>query len=55
MNPPFGTKEEGLDMVFLEFAMKICRGNIYSMHKSCTRKFVNKFCIERGYMMKILF
>lgn len=55
MNPPFGTKEAGIDMVFLELAMKICSGNIYSMHKSSTRKFVTKFCMERGYQMEVLF
>lgn len=44
MNPPFGTKQEGIDMKFMEFAMKICNGNIYSMHKSSTRAFISKFC-----------
>lgn len=44
MNPPFGTKEEGIDMKFMEFAMSICSGNIYSMHKSSTRAFIAKFC-----------
>lgn len=42
-------------MVFLEFAMKICEGNIYSMHKSSTRKFIYKFCEERGYQMDVIF
>ena len=51
MNPPFGTKEAGIDMVFLELAMSICSGNIYSMHKSSTRKFIAKFCEERGYVL----
>lgn len=55
MNPPFGTKEAGIDMVFLELAMKICGGNIYSMHKSSTRKFISKFCEERGYSMEVIF
>lgn len=44
MNPPFGTKEAGIDMIFLELAMKSCRGNIYSMHKTSTRDFIVKFC-----------
>lgn len=43
MNPPFGTKEEGIDAKFLEVAMQICSGNIYSMHKSSTRGFLQKF------------
>lgn len=41
-------------MVFMEFAMKICKGNIYSMHKSSTRNYIKKFCLERGYDMKVL-
>jgi predicted RNA methylase len=44
MNPPFGTKEEGIDMKFMQKAMDICKGNIYSMHKSSTRPFIAKFC-----------
>ena len=55
MNPPFGTKEAGIDMVFLELSMNMCSGNIYSMHKSSTRKFISKFCEERGYWMEVLF
>jgi predicted RNA methylase len=43
MNPPFGTKEEGIDIKFLEVAMHICNGPIYSMHKSSTRAFLQKF------------
>lgn len=54
MNPPFGTKEEGIDMKFLEFAMGICSGSIYSMHKSSTRGFIHKFCEERGYVMEVV-
>ena len=37
MNPPFGTKQEGIDCVFLERAMRVARGEIYSMHKTSTR------------------
>lgn len=39
LNPPFGTKNnEGIDYCFLEKAFKICSGNVYSFHKSSTRK-----------------
>lgn len=38
-NPPFGTKNnEGIDYCFLEKAFQICNGNVYSFHKSSTRK-----------------
>jgi len=33
--------------------MKISKGNIYSMHKSSTRNYIKKFCLERGYDMKV--
>lgn len=39
MNPPYGTKKnEGIDYRFLEKAFQICNGNVYSFHKSSTRK-----------------
>lgn len=39
-NPPFGaSKNEGIDVNFIEFADRICpNGNIYSIHKTSTRK-----------------
>jgi len=47
MNPPFGTKIEGIDMVFVQKAMQNCEGNIYSMHKSSTRDVKNWFhCVS---------
>lgn len=54
MNPPFGTKEAGIDMRFVEQAMRICRGNIYSMHKSTTREHIIKYCQERDYIVTVL-
>ena len=38
MNPPFGTKEAGIDYLFLQKAFEICNGNVYSFHKSSTRE-----------------
>lgn len=45
MNPPFGTKEQGMDYIFLTKAFEICRGNVYSFHKTCTNevKFLKDF------------
>jgi predicted RNA methylase len=43
MNPPFGTREEGIDIKFLEVASEICLGSIYSMHKSSTRGYIKKW------------
>jgi predicted RNA methylase len=41
MNPPFGTRDKGADMRFLVAASKIGKV-VYSMHKSTTRKHVEK-------------
>ena len=45
MNPPFGTKKttEGLDIKFLNKAMSMTSGPIYSIHKSSTRKVISLF------------
>ncbi len=40
MNPPFGTKIEGIDYVFLQKAFEVCNGNVYSFHKSESRKVI---------------
>lgn len=38
MNPPFGTKHnEGIDMKFLEVALKLSNNAVYSLHKTSTR------------------
>lgn len=41
LNPPFGTKDKpGVDMVFLERALALASGAVYSMHKSSTREYI---------------
>jgi len=43
MNPPFGTKHnKGLDMKFLETALKLANRAVYSLHKTSTRDHVLK-------------
>lgn len=56
MNPPFGTKEnaEGIDMVFLDQAMRMSRECVYSIHKSSTRQFIQKHCEQNNWNMKVL-
>ncbi|RUS14660.1 hypothetical protein BC937DRAFT_93501 [Endogone sp. FLAS-F59071] len=39
MNPPFGTKNKGIDMVFLKKAINIAETAVYSLHKTSTREF----------------
>lgn len=40
MNPPFGTRNKGKDMEFLQVASRISNGGIYSFHKTSTRHHV---------------
>lgn len=54
MNPPFGTKDEGIDLIFLEKARDNCSGNIYSMHKSSTRDFLCKTAKSWGYEFEVI-
>lgn len=38
LNPPFGTKNNaGMDMKFLQAAVSMTSGTIYSLHKTSTR------------------
>eukprot|EP01132_Coremiostelium_polycephalum_P001146 gene1146-1453_t len=50
MNPPFGTRVKGIDMVFLKKAFQMARVSVYSLHKSSTRNYIlnkmNRFGIE---------
>ena len=40
MNPPFGTRNKGIDVLFLQHAIKnvVDGGAVYSLHKSTTRE-----------------
>ena len=40
MNPPFGTRNKGVDIQFLQIASNISNGGIYSFHKTSTRHHV---------------
>lgn len=37
MNPPFGTRQNNLDMIFLKRAISLTNGVVYSLHKTSTR------------------
>lgn len=43
MNPPFGTKVKGADLVFLKAAIHMANTAVYSLHKTSTRKHVLQF------------
>lgn len=42
MNPPFGTKVKGADLVFLKSAIDMTKSVVYSLHKTSTRKYILK-------------
>ncbi|XP_012216187.1 rRNA N6-adenosine-methyltransferase Mettl5 [Linepithema humile] len=49
MNPPFGTKNNaGVDMKFLEVAIKLSSNAVYSLHKSSTRDYVLSKAAQLG-------
>ncbi len=37
LNPPFGTRIKGADMMFLKVASELTRNAVYSLHKTSTR------------------
>lgn len=43
MNPPFGTRRKGADMEFLRAAFALSRNSVYSLHKSSTRDYIQRF------------
>jgi putative methylase len=48
MNPPFGTKEKNQDQFFLKVAVAAAPV-VYSIHKSSTRDFIEKFTSRNKY------
>jgi len=53
-NPPFGVKVRYADREFLKKAVKISKV-IYSFHKSESRKFIEKFSSENGFLLTNVF
>ncbi|KAH8328266.1 hypothetical protein KR067_007523 [Drosophila pandora] len=55
MNPPFGTKHNaGMDMRFLEIALKLATGAVYSLHKTSTRAYIEKKALEWGVRASVV-
>lgn len=48
MNPPFGTKRKGIDILFLVTALNLAQNAVYSMHKSSTRDFIQRKSAKWG-------
>jgi len=54
MNPPFGTRNKGIDLVFLKKAIELSKVSVYSLHKSSTREHIEKKISEWGFEMEVL-
>ena len=54
MNPPFGTKNQGVDVEFLKVARALCPNTIYSLHKTTTRNFFERKCASWGLKMEVI-
>ncbi|KAK9816360.1 hypothetical protein WJX74_002367 [Apatococcus lobatus] len=42
LNPPFGTRRKGADIEFLQIAIQVAYGAVYSLHKTSTRAHVQR-------------
>ncbi|GAA97309.1 uncharacterized protein L969DRAFT_17219 [Mixia osmundae IAM 14324] len=49
LNPPFGTKTKGIDIVFLSAACKIATRAVHTLHKTSTRDFIAKKAKSLGF------
>ncbi|KAL1924129.1 uncharacterized protein VTP21DRAFT_7164 [Calcarisporiella thermophila] len=54
MNPPFGTKNWGIDMAFLKQAVSIAERAVYSLHKTSTREYIMKKSAEWNMECEVL-
>ncbi|XP_075216107.1 methyltransferase like 5 [Lycorma delicatula] len=54
MNPPFGTRNKGVDMEFVEAGLRIASGAVYSLHKTSTRKYVLNMAKKWGVNAKVI-
>jgi predicted RNA methylase len=55
MNPPFGTKTRpGVDMLFLQQAIKLAKHAVYSLHKTSTRQHILKRAQAWGVECSVL-
>lgn len=46
MNPPFGTRKKGADMIFLQAGLKVASQAVYSLHKTSTRDHVKRTALR---------
>lgn len=54
MNPPFGTRKKGADLLFLKSAFGLAKRAVYSLHKTSTRKHVMDTAKKWGIHSKVI-
>lgn len=54
MNPPFGTRQKGADLIFLKMALNLATNAVYSLHKTSTRKYVMDTAKRLGVYCKVI-
>jgi predicted RNA methylase len=54
MNPPFGTRNPGIDITFLMTALSLAEESVYSLHKSSTRDGIRRRCDKMNVDMQVL-
>lgn len=54
MNPPFGTRDKGTDLIFLKSAINLACHAVYSLHKTSTRKKVLNIAQKWGTIPKVI-
>lgn len=54
MNPPFGTRTKGVDLEFVNVALRLARTAVYSLHKTSTRQHILKQAQAWGVEAKVV-
>uniref|UniRef100_A0A0P4WGW9 Methyltransferase small domain-containing protein n=1 Tax=Scylla olivacea TaxID=85551 RepID=A0A0P4WGW9_SCYOL len=55
LNPPFGTKcNQGTDLEFVQVALELSHGSVYSLHKTSTRAHIIKTASRWGVNVQVL-
>jgi len=54
MNPPFGTRSKGIDVLFLKIACQMSRQAVYSLHKTSTREYIVRKAREWGWDVEVI-
>ena len=51
LNPPFGTRIKGTDMMFLKVASELTKNAVYSLHKTTTREVSRPLLVDSNLLL----